>query len=183
MGNSTCSVDECTGSRFQERLCSPHLIEARLSRVDLCSMCDGPRWADGLCGSHWSKQQRARNPRDSATRSAYERDRRAKNPDRVRQQWRAARAKRRAIERGADAEDFLPVDVFDRDGWRCGICDRPVKRALGHPHPMSASLDHVIPISQGGSHTMANTRCSHLSCNIRRSNRGGSEQLRLVGSV
>lgn len=71
--------------------------------------------------------------------------------------------------------------VGERDGWKCGICHRKVDRARVYPHPRSPSLDHVIPQSEGGPHTYANVRISHLFCNISRSNRGGGEQLVLIG--
>jgi 5-methylcytosine-specific restriction endonuclease McrA len=51
---------------------------------------------------------------------------------------------------------------------------------LRHPDPMRVSLDHVIPISKGGSHTYANTQCAHLLCNIQKNNRGAGEQLALI---
>lgn len=45
---------------------------------------------------------------------------------------------------------------------------------------MSASLDHILPLSLGGAHSMANVQLAHLSCNHTKSN-GGSQQLALVG--
>lgn len=95
---------------------------------------------------------------------------------------RAADARRRAILRGAATTELVsPVAVFKRDGWRCGICLEQVDQALRYPDPMSASIDHVVPLAAGGAHTMANVQCSHLGCNVRRGARGGGEQLRLVG--
>ncbi|WP_356948665.1 HNH endonuclease [Mycobacterium sp. TJFP1] len=70
--------------------------------------------------------------------------------------------------------EYEPVDkmrVFERDGWKCGICGEAVDKDLAWPHRASASLDHVVPLSQGGAHTYSNTRCSHLSCNTQRGNR------------
>lgn len=83
----------------------------------------------------------------------------------------AADQARRARKLGADAEVFSSTEVFERDAWVCGICSQPVDQALRYPDPMSASLDHVVPLSKGGAHTRDNTRCSHLSCNVRRGNR------------
>lgn len=34
---------------------------------------------------------------------------------------------------------------------------------------MSASLDHVVPLSKGGDHTRSNSVVAHLICNIRKS--------------
>ncbi|NOV98223.1 5-methylcytosine-specific restriction endonuclease McrA [Isoptericola halotolerans] len=72
---------------------------------------------------------------------------------------------RRARVLGAEFEVFDRVEIFERDGWVCGICDEPVDRGIAWPDPMSPSLDRVVPIARGGSHTRANTQCSHLTCN------------------
>lgn len=36
---------------------------------------------------------------------------------------------------------------------------------VGVAAPMSASVDHIVPLSRGGEHSMANVQCAHLSCN------------------
>jgi hypothetical protein len=68
-------------------------------------------------------------------------------------------------------EKIDPLEVFRRDGWVCGICNKPIDRAASYPHPLSASVDHIKPVSKGGSHTLANVRCAHLSCNMKKSNK------------
>lgn len=72
---------------------------------------------------------------------------------------------------GAVVEKFSSAEVFERDGWVCGICDEAIERELSHPDPRSCSLDHIIPLSLGGEHSQANTRAAHLDCNVRRGNR------------
>lgn len=80
---------------------------------------------------------------------------------------KAAYEARYAITRwGTDAETIVNSEIFDRDGWICGICQEPVDPKLKFPDRWSASLDHIRPLSKGGSHTQANVRCSHLTCNI-----------------
>lgn len=74
----------------------------------------------------------------------------------------------RAEKYGVPFEQFNKFDVYDRDGWTCGICLDPVDPELMYPNPMSVSLDHVIPLSKGGGHLPSNTQCSHLSCNVRK---------------
>ncbi|MFJ9633822.1 HNH endonuclease [Streptomyces sp. NPDC101175] len=69
------------------------------------------------------------------------------------------------IESAATAEAFTSIEVYERDDWQCGLCRRPVDPGLAWPHPMSASVDHILPLSQGGSHMLANVQCAHLSCN------------------
>lgn len=102
--------------------------------------------------------------------------RRKEKPEEVRAEKRV----RRALMKGCEAEKFYDFDIFERDQWKCGICTKKVDKRLAYPHPLSASIDHVIPLTQGDPHRPENVRLAHLICNIRRGNRGGGEQLRLV---
>lgn len=64
---------------------------------------------------------------------------------------------------------YEPVNVravFAADQWICKLCDKSVDRRLAYPDPMSASLDHVQPLSCGGGHTRSNVQLAHLACNI-----------------
>ena len=76
--------------------------------------------------------------------------------------------KRRAISYGVLYERVDRYEIFERDNWVCGICGNRVEQQFEHPHPMSASLDHVVPMSKGGHHSPDNTQCSHLDCNLRK---------------
>lgn len=70
-----------------------------------------------------------------------------------------------------------------RDGDRCAICHQRIDLTLPSGpkgDPMGPSIDHVIPVSHGGEDTMQNIRLTHWSCNNKRGNRGGNEQLRLI---
>jgi 5-methylcytosine-specific restriction endonuclease McrA len=100
---------------------------------------------------------------------------------RIRQIQKRVGAKRRALKRGAETEIFTHVEIFERDRWKCGICRKRISKRLKYPHPMSASLDHIIPLSKGGSHMRAGVQASHLTCNVKKHNLGGGEQLLLIG--
>ena len=82
---------------------------------------------------------------------------------------------------GGDKVGYIRVAIFERDGWKCGICHRKVDRTLRHPDAAAPSLDHIIPVAEGGTNEAANLRLVHLRCNLSRRNRGGNEQLALVG--
>lgn len=73
------------------------------------------------------------------------------------------------------------AQILERDRWRCGICGKRIGKTFRWPHPRSASVDHIIPLSQGGDDTAANKRAAHLACNCGRMNRGGGEQLAMIG--
>ncbi|WP_078569258.1 HNH endonuclease [Streptomyces sp. NTK 937] len=72
---------------------------------------------------------------------------------------------------GVESETVRAVEVFVRDAWTCSLCNGPVDAAAAWPDPESASVDHVVPLSRGGSHTMANVMTAHLRCNLRKGNR------------
>lgn len=81
-----------------------------------------------------------------------------------------ADARRRMLVKQADrGERFAPLDVYERDGWTCGVCRLEVDPGLPWPHPMSTSVDHILPLSRGGTHVLTNVQCAHLSCNSRKS--------------
>lgn len=69
----------------------------------------------------------------------------------------------------------------NRDGWRCHLCGMKVDARRKHPDPMSASRDHIIPVSLGGDGSRANQALAHLRCNLSKGNRPVGEQLRLIG--
>ena len=78
----------------------------------------------------------------------------------------------------------LVAYLIDRDGDRCGICAKRVDpdiRSGPRGSDMGPSIDHVIPRSRGGEDELENLRLTHWGCNRKRGNRGGNEQLRLVG--
>ena len=116
-----------------------------------------------LCGKPACRQKQ-RNEAQRAARAAYKAEH-GKSYDPPSK--RAARALRRARKKSSgDTENFDPREIFERDGWICGICLDPVDPSLEHPDPMSVSLDHVVPLATGGEHRRDNAQCSHLTCNL-----------------
>lgn len=83
---------------------------------------------------------------------------------------RAARSRRRARLKGARVdENVSPQRVFERDGWICRICRKPVKREAQVPHPKAPTLDHIVALALGGAHSYENAQCAHFICNARKS--------------
>jgi len=75
---------------------------------------------------------------------------------------------------------FDSTAVYERDGWMCGLCGKPIDGTLKNPHPMSVSLDHIVPISKGGVHSMANCQAAHLRCNVAKGGRLTQSQKRMA---
>lgn len=78
---------------------------------------------------------------------------------------RARERRRRVRLRGLPVVSYRDRDIFERDGWRCGICGADIDPAIAWPDPRAATIDHVAPVVLGGSDTPENVRPAHLRCN------------------
>jgi 5-methylcytosine-specific restriction endonuclease McrA len=66
---------------------------------------------------------------------------------------------------GVGQGSALMADVIAQTGTDCGICGTPVDLALVWPHPSSKSIDHILALARGGSHSLENCQLAHLRCN------------------
>ena len=82
---------------------------------------------------------------------------------------RAQDQRRRAhIRANGSVESYSADEIGERDNWLCGICQDaslPVDPARRRPDPLAPSVDHITPISRGGTHTRSNAQISHWFCN------------------
>lgn len=54
----------------------------------------------------------------------------------------------------------------------CGICGKQVDKSLKYPHPLSAAIDHIVPIAKGGHpSSMDNLQLTHWQCNRQKSDK------------
>jgi 5-methylcytosine-specific restriction endonuclease McrA len=88
----------------------------------------------------------------------------------IRRTKAAAESARRARLRGASGRynhhEFL--EKCEAQGWLCAYCETPVAE-------QSASRDHDIPLSRGGSNDISNVVLACLSCNSRKNAMTGAE--------
>ena len=77
---------------------------------------------------------------------------------------------RRAKDNGVPYEKFDPIAIFERDGWVCKICgiSTPVSKRGTYDND-APELDHVTPLSKGGSHSVENSQCACRRCNRHKS--------------
>lgn len=90
--------------------------------------------------------------------------------------WGNVRARQRPLPSEADYTD---LEIFERDNWTCHICHKPVDRKADRLSPNGATIDHLVPISQGGRDVAANVATAHWKCNHSKGVRG-TDQLRLM---
>lgn len=99
---------------------------------------------------------------------------RVRHTDRYLQQKRDREHRRRALLRNAPViEKIDRLAIYERDGGKCHICHRVVSRR-------TFSIDHLIPLVSGGSHSYINVALAHISCNKRRGPGRLPAQLRLI---
>lgn len=99
--------------------------------------------------------------------------------------WRIQRNRRsdargRARRAGIKHVPYSNVDIFRRDRWTCHLCLKRVRRDVHYLHPLSPTIDHLIPVSVGGDDAPYNVKCAHRSCNTKRGVKG-TVQLLLIG--
>lgn len=112
---------------------------------------------------------------DKCSRRHARRNTRHKNRGNIKQQIQ--RRKEREIKPNG-SERVYRSKVFERDGWKCQLCGKSVDKRLRWPHPKSATIDHIIPLANGGQHVPVNCQLAHFICNAKRSNTGEA-QLRM----
>lgn len=119
------------------------------------------------------------NRRNAAYYREYRRAWREKNPELNREadrRWREANpdkvrdkdARRRAAKRGAKASAVDLAALWEANGGLCQLCFEPIDRTLRFPHPMSPSVDHIVPLAKGGTHEQSNLQWTHLVENVRK---------------
>lgn len=62
-------------------------------------------------------------------------------------------------------------DRIIRENDYCFICGDVVDKSLPGNDPMGPSIDHLIPVSKGGTDDDENLYLAHLMCNKRRGNK------------
>ena len=61
--------------------------------------------------------------------------------------------------------------IFKTQGV-CGICGGPVDFTLRYPDPLSATVDHIIPVAKGGHpSSLENLQLAHRWCNRQKSDK------------
>ena len=100
------------------------------------------------------------------------------NPDKYQANKNYQRALRRGVEKQGD-KDITLKKLYDRDKGICKLCGikcdwtdikiNDNNSIVGGAYP---SIDHIKPISRGGSHTWDNVQLAHHRCNSIKKDKG-----------
>jgi endogenous inhibitor of DNA gyrase (YacG/DUF329 family) len=94
---------------------------------------------------------------------------------------KASKNERRYRKRGQFVAPVYRAEIYKRDGGICQLCGKKVDMTKEVPHPKAPVLDHIIPLSRGGTHEPKNVQLAHFICNSLKSDKvlGEGEQLKL----
>lgn len=113
------------------------------------------------------QEMQAAPPTRDEIESDKERDRikreRREREERRREAFFGMGYRQRAVVNG---EEINNREVYRRDGYICHICGLATEKDRYHPYPTAPTLDHIIPLRHGGTHTHDNVACAHSMCNI-----------------
>lgn len=80
--------------------------------------------------------------------------------------WRVAERVRRARVRNANRAAVRRWEIFERDALQCYLCGDHMDAELRVPHPKAPTLDHIVPLSRGGTHEPSNIATACFQCNV-----------------
>lgn len=58
------------------------------------------------------------------------------------------------------------LTLFNLFGWTCYLCREPIDKTRRCPDWKAATIEHLTPISMGGTHTWDNVVPAHYKCNM-----------------
>lgn len=155
--------------RFCSNPCKEYALGNQRTAADRCDL----KWMTcSRCGC-WSSSRPHQTPAPFLCRpcsaSGERENRRRKN-----------RKRHLAIQgTGGPVGMYTLAEVAQRDGGICHLCRRRVDLSLSGRHPAGPTIDHLVPVSAGGTDDPKNVALAHRSCNVRRGARG-QVQLRLI---
>lgn len=104
----------------------------------------GPKYCSDMCRASRRHGDKIKRPQAIARPNYYSKKRRAA-------MWRGDKIDR--------------IAVFEFHNWVCCVCKREIDKSLRLPDPGAATLEHVVPLSKGGTHSWENVAPSHHRCN------------------
>lgn len=188
-----CAVDKCDGMSKAYGYCDKHARRLKLYGDPLgtppeyvpyaCGVdgCTAPSYALDLCGSHYWIQTKYGDPLAVPQRNKKKHAERPPmqcvtcgewfNPGTSHLRKYCSRACRPKRKTNTYAGRETVLRMASRDGWACMLCGGEIDSSYYHPHPLSGSVDHILPTSKGGTDEPDNTQLAHLRCNISKGNR------------
>ena len=157
----TCRETYQLCPRCAEKVSIVEFVRRRPPRDDICKRCfrEGKLRFYGAMAARIAEREIVAG-RDPGDHPGYRHS--TQSPAEVlRRPGRRRRERLRMVKR----EPYEREEIFERDSWCCRICGDPAT-------PEEVSIDHVVPLAQGGDDAPDNVRTAHRDCNSRLSGAG-----------
>lgn len=166
-----CSVEGCGKEYCAKGYCKNHYNhfyfknkEQRNNNNCKIEGCESKAYKKGMCNRHY---QISVYDKENAKKwnKKYHKTEKGKESIRKNNHNRRARKKKALVEK------FSIKDVYIKNHYVCCICGLPINPILQYPDGHSVSLEHKIPLSKNGEHSLNNCAPAHYLCNVRKNNR------------
>jgi hypothetical protein len=159
MANRTCALPECTHPHRARGLCSTHYNQQHqphqhAAKPTTCAVCN----------LHILRPPRSRR-RPTCSVNCRSVLQHGAAPLTSAYSW-TQDAIVRARNAGATViHTITRTEILERDDYCCYLCGKQTRTDVDCFHPDSPTVDHVVPLSRGGQHTLDNVRTACLRCN------------------
>ena len=171
-----CSVDGCNRPHLAEGFCAKHYQRAKSGKPledpvrkngGKCSFdgCEKTAVSMGMCSTHYMRFYKHGDANVLVRIAKYKTEEERKEA--VRHSSRTRRYQKRSRS-GAKTERWTKAQVIEKSQGVCALCGLPIDLELKSPNAMSFSIDHIVPLSKGGSNLFENVQAAHLGCNCKK---------------
>lgn len=193
-----CSVEDCTEKAYKKGMCNKHFQRVKkFGTTELpkkvCSVVDCGREIRngglGFCSKHYQRFKHNGNTQDPPTkktvcvkcgkkdteivremcRSCYDKYM-TENVDSYKNAKKLYKYKRRTAENNK-CEPFTTEEILEKASGLCSLCFEEINTSLSQSHPLGLNIDHIQPLSKGGSNMKYNLLATHRVCNELKGNR------------
>ena len=124
------------------------LEKIRSRKLKKCYYCE--KWRYGFRGKYCTEECR-------------------RKANRIKDELRKSERLKRARSNGQYDADIDIYKLIERDGGHCYLCGDDVLFSYHYNDPKYPTIEHVMPISKGGTHSWDNVKVACRECNTRKS--------------
>ncbi len=164
--NHKCSVEGCDLQAIKKGMCDKHYhrfikhgdvnhVERMIGNKGLPCACGNGKIENlDMCKKCYIKHMR-------------------ENPDKYKYKETQRRNSRirRARKRSAPSEPYTTEQVYEKTNGICGICGEKIHLGLEVNDLKRLTVDHIIPLSKGGTDYFDNVQPAHSICNSKKNNK------------
>lgn len=85
------------------------------------------------------------------------------------------RRRQRFREQRRKGDSIQLAKLIERDGGKCQLCGRKVTGGQWPGDRLAPTVDHIVPLAHGGTHTWNNVQLAHAECNFTRRDVGPAQ--------